>query len=116
MQSKVVHTCPNYDCGKRFDRLESNTSILKQDVSTLKQDVAILKQDVAILKQDVAELKESFHQMGILMEDTNHKLDLVLENLVSSIDLRDRVVVLESSSKKHNNEIELLKLAITKRS
>ena len=42
---------------ERFDRLETDVSVLKSDVQVLKLDVAVLKSDVSVLKSDVAVLK-----------------------------------------------------------
>ena len=42
---------------RRFDRLEGDVAVLKDDVSVLKTDVAELKEDVSVLKTDMAEVK-----------------------------------------------------------
>jgi len=59
--------------------LQSDVSGLKTDVSGLKDDVNGLKTDVSGLKTDVSSLKDDVRRLEVLHEETDSKIEQILE-------------------------------------
>lgn len=89
--------------------LKTDVSELKADVNTLKSDVGILKAGVSILKEDVGELKFSVRRLEVLHEETDSKIDHILEVLIPNskevVKLKDHNEVQDEQLQFHDRRI-----------
>lgn len=64
-------------------------------MAVLKTDVAEMKGDIVSMKGDIHGLKEGLHYQGILAEDTNRKIDIMLEILTATTKKFEKIDPLE---------------------
>lgn len=73
-------------------------------------------QELKEMRTDISFLKEGFHRMGLLLEDTNHKVDLILELLHGmGIQKVDRAEF-ETKLEQHEVRIQSLEAAVHSKS
>lgn len=88
-------------------------SIVREETQDIREDVINLKTDVAELKSDVADLREVVHRQGILAEDTNKKIDIMLEILTATTKKSEKIDPLEDQMTELQSDHKVLKHTVT---
>jgi chromosome segregation ATPase len=92
--------------------VKTDISGLKTDVSSLKTDVSDLKADVSDLKADVSDLKSDVRRLEVLHEETDSKIDHILEVLIPNtneiIEIRDHEAEQDETILFHERRISFL--------
>lgn len=65
--------------GLQLRTAETRAKAMQTDLSDLKKDVGGLKEDVSGLKEDVGGLKEDIRRVEVLHEETDGKIDHIIE-------------------------------------
>jgi chromosome segregation ATPase len=106
--------------------LKTDVSVLKTDVSALKTDVSALKTDVSVLKTDVAELKvtaakhsqkldrldEKIHHQGLLFENMQKDLKLILDAVIPSKERVMQINKIEDLVDQHDHRLHALEITL----
>ena len=91
--------------------LQAVTAI-QSGVAAIQTDITGLKTDVAGLKTDVAELKTDVRRLELLQEQTEEKIDQIIEvvspEMVKSTANRLAITKLQRTATNHENRLRLL--------
>jgi chromosome segregation ATPase len=92
--------------------LKTDVSSLKTDVNGLKINVSDLKNDIGILKTDLGDLKADVCRLEVLHEETDSKIDHILEVLIPNtneiIEIRDHEAEQDETILFHERRISFL--------
>ena len=95
--------------GRRFDRVDGDIRVIRQEMGDMRQDITVLKADVAVLKDDVAVLKDD---VAVLKDDVAVlKLDVaVLKSDVGV--LKEDMGRVKDAGTQHTRELVAFRSAI----
>jgi chromosome segregation ATPase len=74
------------EVGRRFDRVEGDVRVMRQEIGELRQDVAEIKQGVTVLRQDVAVLKEDMSRVKDAATQHTRELSALRTSVTTKVD------------------------------